>query len=77
MVHILLKLAWRILSITLLVCEVSAIDESEEQVSLNFIGAVTICSDFRAPELKSLTVSIIFPCICLEVLGLNTVILVL
>ena len=77
MVHILLKLAWRILSITLLACVMSAIDESKEQASLNFMGAVTICSDFGAPKLKSLTLSTVFPCIRFEVLGLDTVILVL
>ena len=37
---------------------------SKEQVSFNFMAAVTICCDFGAPKRKSLTVSIVFPPIC-------------
>ena len=40
---------------------------------LNFMAAVTICSDFGAPEIKSVTVS---PSICHEVVGPDVVILV-
>ena len=48
-----------------------------EQVSFNFVAAVTICSDFGAPpKIKSLTVSIIFPFISHEVIGLDAMILV-
>ena len=36
------------------------------------MAAVTICSDFRAQEIKSVTVSII----CHEVMGLDAMILV-
>ena len=35
----------------------------------NFMAGVTIFSDFGAPKIKSLTVSIIFPSICHEVMG--------
>ena len=39
---------------------------------LNFMAAVTICSDFGAPpEIKSVTVSIVSPSICHEVMGLD------
>ena len=40
-------------------------------VSFNFMAAVTICSDFGAPKIKSLTVSIVFPSICHEVMVLD------
>ena len=33
------------------------------------MAAVTICSDFGAPKIKSVTVSIVFPSICHEVMG--------
>ena len=33
--------------------------------------AVTICSDFGAPKIKSFTVSIVFSSLCLEVMGLD------
>ena len=49
---------------------------SEEQVSFNFMAAVTTCSDFGlppAPQKKSLTVSIIFPTICHEVMGMDAI----
>ena len=42
----------------------------------NFMASVTICSDFGAPKIKSLTVSIISPSICHEVMGLGAMILV-
>ena len=44
---------------------------------LNFMAAVTICSDFGAPKnIKSLTVSTVSPSICHEVMGPNAMILV-
>ena len=36
---------------------------------LNFMAAVTICSDFGAPKVKSVTVSTVSPSICHEVMG--------
>ena len=50
---------------------------SKEQASFNFIAAVNICSDFGAPKIKSLTVSIISPSIYHEVMGPDAMILVL
>ena len=44
---------------------------SKKQVSLNFMAAVTICSDFGAPKIKSLTVSIVSPSICHDLSFLN------
>jgi len=38
-------------------------------VSFNFMAAVIICSDFGAPQIKSLTVPIVSPSICYEVMG--------
>ena len=49
---------------------------SKEQGSFNFIAAVTICSDFGAPKIKSVTVSPVSPSICHEVMGLDAMILV-
>ena len=47
-------------------------------MSFNFMAAVTVCSDFGVPKkLKSLTVSIVSPFICHEVMGLDAMILVL
>ena len=43
---------------------------------LNFMAAVTICSDFGAPKIKSVTASIVSPSICLEVVELDAMILV-
>ena len=41
---------------------------------LNFMGAVTICSDFGAPpKIKSVTASIVSPSICHEVMGPDAV----
>ena len=40
------------------------------------MAAVTICSDFRAPKIKSLTVFTVFPSICHEVMGSDAMILV-
>ena len=49
---------------------------SKKQVSFNFMVAVTICSDFGAQKIKSVTVSIVSPSICHEVMGLDAMILV-
>ena len=46
-------------------------------MSLNFLAAVTICSDFRAQENKSITVSIVSPSICHEVMGLDAMVFIL
>ena len=45
-------------------------------MSLNFMAAVTICSDFGAPKVKSVTVSIVSPSICHKVMGLDAMIFV-
>ena len=50
---------------------------SREQVSFNFMHAVTICSDFGALEIKSITVAIASPSISHEVMGPDAMILVL
>ena len=44
---------------------------SKEYMSFNFMAAVTICSDFGAPKIKSATVS---PSICHEVTGPDSMI---
>ena len=44
---------------------------------LNFMAAVTICNNFGTQEhIKSLIVSIVYPCICCEVMGPDAMILV-
>ena len=43
----------------------------------NFMAAVTICSDFGALQIKSVTVSTVTPSISHEVMGPDTMILVL
>ena len=48
----------------------------KEQASFHFIAAVTMCSDFGAPQIKSFTVSIVSPSICHEVMGPDAMILV-
>ena len=40
------------------------------------MAAVTVCSDFRAPKIKSIIVSIFFLSICHEVIGPDDIILV-
>ena len=47
-------------------------------MSFNFMVAVTICSDFGAPpkKIKSVTVSIVSPSICHEVIVPDALILV-
>ena len=48
----------------------------KEQASFNFMAAVTICTDFGAQKVKSVTVSTVSPFICHEVMGLDATILV-
>ena len=43
---------------------------------LNFMDAITICSDFGAQKIKSATVSTLSPSICHEMMGLDAMILV-
>ena len=45
-------------------------------MSFNFMTEVTVLSDFGAQEIKSVTVSIVSPAICHEVMGPETMILV-
>ena len=45
-------------------------------MSFNFMAAVTICSEFGAPKIKSVTVSIVSPSIYHEVIGPDAMILV-
>ena len=50
---------------------------SKEEGSFNFMAVVTICSVFGAPlPQKSLTVSIVSPSICHEVMGPDAMVLV-
>ena len=49
---------------------------SKEKASFNSMDAVTICSDFRAPQKQLVTVSILSLSICHEVMGLDAMILV-
>ena len=59
------------------------VKEESEKVGLNLniqkmkiMAAVTICSDFGAPQIKSDTVSTVSPSICHEVMGPDAMILV-
>ena len=47
-----------------------------EQASFNFMATVTICSDFEAPKIKSLTVSTVSPSISHEVMEPDAMIFV-
>ena len=47
-----------------------------EQASFNFTAAVTICSDFEAQKIKSVTVCIVSPSLCHEVMGPDSIIFV-
>ena len=49
---------------------------SKEQVSSNFVAAVTVCSDFGAQENKICHCFHFSPFICHEVIGLEAMILV-
>ena len=43
---------------------------------INFMAAVTICSDFEPKKIKSVTLFIVFPSISQEVMGPDAMILV-
>ena len=45
-------------------------------MSFNFMAAVTIYSDFGTKKIKSVTVSIVSPSICHQVMGLDAMMLV-
>ena len=45
-------------------------------MSFNFLAAVTICSDLKSKKIKSVTVSIVSPPICHEVMRPDAMILV-
>ena len=49
---------------------------SKEQVSFNFMAAITICSDFGAQKIKSDTISTVSPSISHEVMGSDVMIFV-
>ena len=49
---------------------------AKEQASFNFMAEGTICSDFGAKKIKSLTLSTVSPSICHEMMGLEAMILV-
>ena len=49
---------------------------SRKQVSFNFMAILMICSDLGPKKIKSVTVSIVFPSICHEVMGSDSMILV-
>ena len=48
---------------------------SKEQVSFNFMAAITIYMILEPPKIKSVTISIVSPSICHEVMGPDAVIL--
>ena len=49
---------------------------SKEQASFNFMAAATICSDFGAKKINFVTVRIVSPSICHEMMGLDAMILI-
>ena len=49
---------------------------SKEQVSFNFMAAFTICGDFGVPQNEVSHCFHCFPSICLEVMGLDAMILI-
>ena len=49
----------------------------KKQLSVNFMVAITICSDFGAPEIKPVTVSTVSPSFFHEVMGPDALIFVL
>ena len=49
---------------------------SKEQVSFNFMAALTICSDLEPKKIKPVTVSIVSPSVCHKVMRLDAMILV-
>ena len=46
-------------------------------MSVNFMAAVTICVILEPKKIKSLTVAIVSPSVCHEVMGLDAMIFVL
>ena len=52
------------------------ITSSKEQASFNFMAEVTNYSDIGGPKITFLTVSVVPPSICHEVMGLDAMILV-
>ena len=48
----------------------------KEQESFDFMTIVTLCSDFGDQKIKSVTVSIVSPSVCHEVMGSDAKILV-
>ena len=48
---------------------------SKEQASFNFMAVLTVHGDFGVKE-RSLTVSIVSPSICHEMMGMNALVLV-
>ena len=53
------------------------IDFFQEQVSFNLMAAVTSAVIWEPPKIKSVTVSIVFPSICHEVMGPDAIIFIL
>ena len=45
-------------------------------MSFNFMVVVTICNDFGAQKIKSVTVSIVSPSVCHEVMGPDSMIFI-
>ena len=66
----------KVMSLLLIHCPGCHSFSSKEQVSFNVRAAVIIHSDFGAREKKSVTVSIVSPSICHEMMGPDTMILV-
>ena len=54
----------KVMSLFLIYCRGWSERSFQGVVSFNFMAAITICSDFGAPKIKSVTVSIVFPSIC-------------
>ena len=65
----------KVTSLLLIHCPGCHSFSSKEQVSFNFMAAVIIHSDFGTQEKKSVTVSIVSPSICYEVMELDAMIL--
>jgi len=52
------------------------IEPRRYKASNNFMAAVTICSDWEPKKIKSLTVSVVSPAICHEVMGPDAMIFI-
>ena len=52
------------------------IEPRRYKASIKFVAAITICSDLDPKKIKSLTVSVVSPSICHEVMGLDAIIFV-